>query len=376
MIKQITLLFLLAFVVSCAPTIQTLETERTKIVLTNLIDEVKIIGEGNFVDRSKNVTISARPIDVRQFDRELSLNNYFGGEHKSVLASINEVKIEDRESFSEEYELLVSKLLDEGLSSRDIRSITEIVIGDKEANDQLYVYSDPNIYLTSYYQINETNPFAVGGRYLTLLELKMVNNSDEIQKVCENEFVFTSNDFSYSSIPASEILSNIPSSSVRYELLHKLLIKECEVLPENSTVTAYLVFPSFYDKEELSLHYINDNQTLKEGFTIQRNRVVNQYPFTKIRVAGIRTRGYRIITGSEPANLAENTASSGRSYHFIKMGNSINYVGYKEFLIHDDIDLETVEIFNVRYKDSENIEILKSPISRQNISDGLIEVEN
>lgn len=376
MIKQIIPLLLLAFVVSCAPTIQSIETERTKIVLTNLIDEVNIVGVGNFVDRSKNVTISARPIDVRQFDRELSVNHYFGGEHKSVLASIDEVRIEDRDSFSEEYGLLVSKLLDEGLSSRDIRSITDIVNEDKKVTDQLYVYSDPNIYMTSYYQINESNPFAIDGRYLTVLEIVMVNNSDEIKKVCEDEFVFTSNDFSYSSIPANEMLSNIPSGSVRYELLHKLLIKECEILPENSTVTAYLVFPSFYDKEDLSLHYIKDNQTLKEDFTIQRSRVNNQYAFTKIRVAGHRASGYRIITGSESANLAENTASSGRSYHFIKMGNLINYVGHEEFLIHDDIDLEIVEIFTVRYMDNENVEILKSPITRQEILNGLIEVED
>lgn len=366
---KIAPLLFIAFAISCVPTNKITEVEQTKVLLTNLVDEVNITGEGTFVDESNNLTITVKPFDVRQFDWELYQND--GGEHKSVLASLNEVKHEEVEKFSKDREILVSKLIDEGISPPNIRSITEIVFGDEQNFNNPFIYSDPNIYVTSNIKVNELNPFAVDGRYLTVVEVKMENNSNEIKKICSNEFLITTNDFSYSNISANDLLKNHPLGTKRHEILHKLLIKECEILPKNTTITAYLVFPSFYDKETISFHYLKVNQSFKEDFTIQRRRVNNQYIFSEIRVAGTRTsgKGYRIITDSEPT-------ISERAYHFIKIKDSINFVGNEGFLIHEDIDLNTVQVFTVKYKPNEYIDIFKSNITKQEIKNGLIEQKN
>lgn len=183
---KIAPLLFIAFAISCVPTNKITEVEQTKVLLTNLVDEVNITGEGTFVDESNNLTITVKPFDVRQFDWELYQND--GGEHKSVLASLNEVKHKEVEKFSKDHEILVSKLIDEGISPPNIRSITEIVFGDEQNFNNPFIYSDPNIYVTSNIKVNELNPFAVDGRYLTVVEVKMENNSNEIKKSAPMSF--------------------------------------------------------------------------------------------------------------------------------------------------------------------------------------------
>ena len=375
--KYIIQLLLPVVFVGCATTIQTTQSDQVegteKVVLTNYIDEINITGAGTF--STGNFTITVKPIDARIFDDKITASNYLGGEHRSVLTTINEVKIEDSHSSQDEFELLTNMLIEEGLSFNDIRLITEIIDENLVAADETFVYTNPDIQFDNEYGITESNPFAIQGRYLTVVEIEAVNNSNEIQKVCEYEFVITSASSAYKNLPTKELLNGIPAGSIRYEMLHKLLMNGCEVIPANSSLITHLIYPSFYDKERLTIYYQGDDTMLDEEFRINRDRKRNQYFFSRVSVEGSNTRGYRFLDNDIQSSTSQSTSNDGNDFHFVKIGNSIKYVGFQDFLIHDDIDFQSFEIFTVRYMDSNNVEVLKTPVSRQDVDSGTINVE-
>lgn len=359
--------------VGCTTTSQ-ITQEEEKVVLTNIINRVNLVGEGIFNNSMNNVSITVKPIDAREFDRLIASSKYFGGEHLSVFASINKVKSKDLESSQNEYEMLTNKLLDEGLTFDDVLSIIEIVDEQLEASEEVYVYTDPNIQLKSKYGVSEYNPFGSDGRYLTVVELEIDNRSSEAQRVCEDEFIITSNTTSYTNISTNELLNDFSAGSLRYELLHKTLMKSCEIIPSNSSIITHLVFPSFYDQEDLTIHYRIGDSLTADNFRIENYVTTNQYYFSKINIEGDKYRGYRILGESTPS-ITRNYPSMGvDDFHFVRIGNSVDYIGFGDFLIHDDIDFQSVEILTVRYKDKESIEIVKTPITRQDIVNGSIRI--
>lgn len=371
--KLTILIFLFVTLIGCATTMQTTQTnqEVDRVILTNYIFETRIIGEGTFNDQEKNISVTVKPKDARKFDQVISSGNYYGGEHKSVLINKNATQ-----SSLNKYELLIEKLLDEGLSFEDIRTIIIIIDENLDASDDLYVYTDPDIHINNIYEVNESNPFAADGRYLTTVELEISNNSSEPQLFCEDNILITSNSNSYSNVPTDNFLNSIPTNSLRYELLHKFLMKDCKTVPANTTINTHLIYPSFYDKSEIIVHYINDETVLQEEFQIDRVWSTFKYNFSKLKIEGGRNRGYRIISGNDTYTQNNIPSAKADGYHFVKFGNSIEYVGFQEFYIHEEINFEAVEIITVRFKNDKDAEILKTPLTNQAINNGSISIGN
>ncbi|HBQ58514.1 MAG TPA: hypothetical protein DD671_02530, partial [Balneolaceae bacterium] len=255
--------------------------DKSKVV-TNIISETKIIGEIEFEDESKGLTILVKPVDARKFGKELQSGNYRDGRHKTVFSSVDKADNDDSSDIN--FDLLINKLLDEGLSINQAQLIIEAIQDEVQANESLFVYGDTEIYFSNDYMANESNPFTLDGRYLSVIEFEIVNSSDETTKICNNDFVLNSENVSYKSIPTKELLSSIPSTTIQYELLHKLLMGECEIIPPNSTITTHLVYPSFYSEEEVTVHYSSQETSLEDQFVIEHNVVRNEYSFSTIKV--------------------------------------------------------------------------------------------
>lgn len=389
--KKLTILTLLLIsLIGCVTTTQIAQPEQKvaeKIVLSNYINEIKILGDAIFYDQERNLSITVKPIDARIFDQEISSGNYYGGEHRSVLTTKNIVRSSDFESNQNEYVVLSDKLLDEGLSFADIRTITEIIDGKLDAPEDQFIFTNPDIQTDNVLGVHEANPFAIDGRYLTIVELNISNRSSIPQYLCEDNFLITSSNNPYSNIHSYRLLDDISASSLRYELLHKLLMKDCLTVPANSNLKTHLVYPSFYDKNEMVVHYINGEVALKQDFQIENVSSRNHYYFSKIKVTSPRNRGYRIVVDSssrgfrilDDSNLevqSDTHSTNYTEYHFVKIGNSIAYVGFKDFFIHDEIDFQTVEIFTVKFQNNENVDIQKTPVTTQAIANGIISIED
>lgn len=370
--KYLFLIASLLTLLSCSTTNQVAEiqTNDDKVVVSNIINEITIQNESVINDDSNEISISLKPIDTRKFDYSSIFGNYIGGEHRSVASSVNRVSTETVNSLGNEFDELLGILDREGISYSDIRAILEIIETESDARGGSFIFTDPEIQVESDYAINENNPFSRDGRYQTIVELDIQNKSDRLKRVCEDQFIITSDATSYSNIPTDELLEDYSAGSTQYERLHTVLLNGCKIIPANSNIITHLVYPSFYENDKLVVRWIKDDATFESELDIEKNVMTNRYYFSKVTVED-STPGYRVLGNSTTID----NSSAGNSYHFIQMGTYLDYVGLEEFFIHDDIDLQSVQIFTIRKNRDETFEIGKTPITEENIRNGVVRVE-
>ena len=368
--KYLFLIASLITLLSCTTTNQITESKEDKVVVSNIINEINILGESVINDAPNKISISIKPIDARLFDNTSDLSNYIGGQHRSVVSIIDSVNLEAVDAAGNEFEELSNILGREGISYNDILSISEIIDTDRDAIGQAFIFSDTAIRINSENRVNANNPFSREGRYQAIVELDIQNKSDQPRTVCEDQLAITGGTTSYTNIPTSELLEDFSAGSVQYELLHSTLLNDCKMVPANANIITHLVYPSLYKHDNLVARWDTGNSTIEREFEIERNVITNRYLFSKVEVSGENSRGYRILGNTTTVNY-----SPSKNFHFIKIGNSLNYVGFEDFYIHDEIDLHSVELFTVRQNRDESIEILRTPITRENIRDGVIIVE-
>ncbi|WP_340104893.1 hypothetical protein [Rhodohalobacter sp. 8-1] len=347
-----------------------IQTNDDKVVVSNIINEITIQNESVINDDSNEISISLKPIDTRKFDYSSIFGNYVGGEHRSVASSINRVSTETVNSLGNEFDELLGILDREGISYNDIRAILEIIETESDARGGSFIFTDPEIQIESDYAINENNPFSRDGRYQTIVELDIQNKSNRLKRVCEDQFIITSGATSYSNIPTNELLEDYSAGSTQYERLHTVLLNGCKIIPANSNIITHLVYPSFYENDKLVVRWIKDDSIFESELDIEKNVMTNRYYFSKVKVED-STPGYRVLRNSATID----NSSAENSYHFIQLGTYLDYVGSEEFFIHDDIDLLSVQIFTIRKNRDETFEIGKTPITEENIRNGVIKVE-
>ncbi|MEX0988171.1 MAG: hypothetical protein WD052_11900 [Bacteroidales bacterium] len=340
-----------------------------QVVVTNIIDEIRVIGESTFKDTVDEVTITYTPVDTRLFERELISTRNFDGHHKSILSYTNQYEAND-DTTRDELSLLTKKLSEEGFSFRDIEFIREIISNESEAQGETYFYTDPNIYFSDIVGVNPINPFSFDGRYLTVVEVKMNNESDSYRRVCASELMITGDGEIYRHIPSKELIAGEQIGSIKYETLHKLLMNDCETIPENTQLTTYLVFPTFYSQDQLMFHYKNDNVSINNDVQIEKNRLRKDYLFTKANIEG-SNKGYRVLSEGR----TEGT-KTGDFYHFLKLGKSLRYVGFNDFLVHSEIDLSKIEIVSIEIGgEEEEISIKRTELTEEDLTDGDINIK-
>jgi hypothetical protein len=372
---KIFLLILLAIsITNCASIIPTNQSKKAdQIIVTNSIIETKITGEGIINDPFKDFSISVKPIDTRAFDRTSNLDSFASGSHKAIISSVDKLVLIDDSKKIAKVNQLRSRLLEEGLSNSEINTITAAVFDKSEATNNLFVYTNPNIYLNDRYKVSDSNPFAFGNRYLTVVELSIKNNSNNFNTVCEDELFITSNNTLYNNIPTSELLQSIPIGSPRYEALYTLLLKNCEIIPANSTITTHLVFPFFYNNEKLTIHYKVGDDFIQKEFNVENRLISNEYIFSKMKVITVNKQGFRVVSGSGWAIDKGSNETGNIRYHFLKINDSVSFIDFENFFIHDEADLSAIEIITVR-KLNNDVEIYRTPISKAAILRGSVSV--
>ncbi|WP_103665884.1 hypothetical protein [Gracilimonas amylolytica] len=324
-----------------------------EVLVTNSFVMAQIKGVSEFTDSNKNLSITIRPLNTKDFDNTLAYSGnliYYSSNVYSI------VKNDDGEN------QLRLRLIDEGLTSSERGIVVETITEKKAAELNHYAYTNPNIWFGDAI-VNQSNPFAFSDRYLSVVELTIENNSTDFKAVCEDDFFITANNTLYENISTAELLSSHPPSSGRYELLHKLLLKGCKSIPGNTTIKTHLVFPNFYSTSRVKTHYHTDDTHIAKDLTIERKEINNDYLFSQLSVVFVTDSNYRA------------TEESGRGrYHFLRVNNSVTHVGYNNFYIHNDIDLASVELFTVIYKDGEVTDIYRVPITAGHMKQGVIEI--
>lgn len=373
-INIITVLTIL--MLGCIPT--DVLKKADQVVVTNSILETKIIGDGILDDTINNISITVKPIDTRLFDHSINSNSVYDGSHKSIISTVNGVNYVERDTSKiARIDNLKSKLVDEGLSNREINTVISSIFDDKGPIKNLFVYTDPNIYLDDTYGASNSNPFTMDKRYLTVVEVLVENKSNTFNTVCEEDIFITGNSILYNNIPTKDLLLRIPTGTVYHEVLYTLLMNNCETIPANSIIKKHLVFPYFYDNEELTIHYKVGNTLIEKNLNIENKRVKNLYMFSNMTLSITNKKGYRITTRSSSSSRNYNSQSSTRRYHFVRVNGEVKFLGNEDFFIHDDIDLSSAEVLSVKYLLSGEVEIYRKPITKEDISEGsVIVVEN
>tara|TARA_R100000908_G_scaffold65120_1_gene52042 strand:- start:84867 stop:85916 length:1050 start_codon:yes stop_codon:yes gene_type:complete len=345
------------------------ENKANQVVVTNIIDEIKVKGVTTFQDTVDNITITYTPVDTRLFQTEMINTRNFDGHHRNILSFTNELKAEENTT-SNELNLLTKKLSEEGFTIEAIEFIRDIIANEAEAKGETYIYTNPNIYFTDLAGVNPLNPFTFDGRYLTVVEVKLINQSDIYRRVCASDFVVTGGDEVYRHIPSDVLISGVQVGSIRYEALHKLLMDECENIPGNTQYKTYLAFPTFYSQGQLSFHFKNKNVSLSNDIQIEKNRFRNDYIFTKAKIDG-SNKGYRELSEGRTVGT-----KSGDFYHFLKLGKGLKYIGFKNFLVHSELDLSEIEIVSIEIEgEKEEVSIKRNGLTKEDLNNGVISID-
>jgi len=363
--SRIFVVGLFVFVImGCVPS-QNLITDLKKsdqVVVTNSILETNITGDATFMDVEKNMSVSFAPIDTRDFDNLISRYRS-NGSHLSITTRIEGISTADDSNKVAELDFLRSKLVEEELTIEEINVLINTIYEGTDPIENLFGYTSSDIYVNNDFEANNTNPFTHDDRYMTVVRLKIDNKSNTERTICDNEFRVISINTIYHPYLTNEILGLYPTGSIKHEALHTLLLKGCESIPVNSTIITHLVFPFFYNNSTLTIQYGQRTRDL----VIDSDRTRKEYIFTRFKtiseVSDPNYIDYRVTT--------ESSNSRKSRYHFLKINNSITYVGFENFFLHNDMDLNPTEIFTV--KNSRNaVQVIRTPIKAEDFENGEI----
>ncbi|MBO6793236.1 MAG: hypothetical protein JJ895_04960 [Balneolaceae bacterium] len=359
-------LVILILVVSnaCVPTSITRDLNNSdKVLVTNTILKTKVLGEVSFIDNEKNMTIEVKPIDTRLFDDKI--NRYKNdGSHNSIITRVEGVSTANDSSKVSALETLQSKLLDEGLTQIEINTILNTIYEDIPPVEGLFGYKNPDIYVSSDYKAKDSNPFTLDDRYLTVTEITIENNSDKVQTFCEGDLLITSDNTVYKSLPSMDLINRHQSGSIYYEALFSLLVKDCELIPSGSKIVSHLVYPHFYQNPKLKVFYLKGSNQSSKELTIESENSFNEYFFTRLYVASKIADGFDTIVVSS----SEYGAQRNR-YHFLRINNSISFVEFEDFYLHNDMSLDSVEIITIKSRRN-RFEIIRTPITQEDLEIG------
>lgn len=376
------LFVLVLFISSCVPTDHLSELkEADQVVVKNLIVQTYVKGEGAVIKTKNDLSITVKPIDTREFDNALNTLKLSDGRHISIVSSVEGMSLDkDSSNFEDSTRIalkqnLKSKLINEQFSVNEINKIMGSIFEETETEKNLFVYTNPKIYVNNYNRLNKNNPFVEDDRYLSVVELRISNNSKDYNSVCEEDLFIKSDQNIYKNIPTYDLLQRIPTGSIRHEFLYSMLLKNCEIIPANSKVKTYLIFPFIYKNEKLKIYYMSRDSLIHEDLNIMTKKELNEYTFSNMNIKNVNKSGYEVPTSTRPDRSTKSHSYSTTRNHFLKVNDSIKHIGFEDFFIHNDINLNFIEVVSILIENDEKVEIYRTPLSKENISSGSIKIE-
>jgi hypothetical protein len=138
-------------------------------------------------------------------------------------------------------------------------------------------------------------------------------------------------------------------------------------------IKKHLVFLFFYDNEKLTIHYKTGDAYIQKDLNIENRRVNNEYIFSKMYITSLTKRGYEIDSITSPTQNITYQSNINR-YYFLKVNNSIKYVNFENFFIRNETDLNSIEVFTVKYFANNDSKIYRKSISKGDILIGNVVV--
>ena len=92
-----------------------------------------------------------------------------------------------------------------------------------------------------------------------------------------------------------------------------------------------------------------------------------------MKVITVNKQGFRVVSGSGWAIDKGSNETGNIRYHFLKINDSVSFIDFENFFIHDESDLSAIEIITVR-KLNNDVEIYRTPISKAAILKGSVSV--
>jgi hypothetical protein len=274
MLKLISYLFIVVLVASaCAPTMPVTQQQPTqstdsKVIIENtyFLTNINAVQPLSYTKDNINVTVSA--VDVRKYD-SFNRTPYVDGRHFDVYANIS---LDASQQTTPTNEVNLLKSLDSlGIESNKARDIVRQMFTYNQNDSHVYLFSD-DFFTESYNRVIIENPFAFDGRYLTLFELTLVNSTSRHSEYCTPRIIAETSSQVYFPIKKAELMSVYNFPSVEYELVDKLLMPECIIIPPNSEIKRILLFPSVNYNSKYAITFLEEVEVARGEFVVEKSR--------------------------------------------------------------------------------------------------------